>query len=400
MMKSMITVAEASALMEAVPLTKKIIQVPIAQSTGAILAEDLFAKIDIPAFNQSSVDGYAIRYDNQFSNNAYKIVTKIAAGNAAQHSIQPGESARIFTGAPVPEGADTIVMQEMTRIENDALHINYPQLQAFENFRPAGSEIKQGALALPKGTRMSPHTIGFLAGLGYDQVPVFASPTVALIITGNELQTPGQPLQHGQVYESSSYMLQAGLQQMGISHLQIFRAKDTLEEVTTQLNAALHAADIVMLTGGVSVGDYDFVVQAANNCGVTPIFHKVKQRPGKPLYFGTKGEKRVFGLPGNPSSVLTCFYIYVWPFIRAAQGQTTELKRLQAPLVNECNKKIQLTQFLKGTYIDGQVTILTGQESYRMASYAQSNCLVHLPETPNHYKTNDIVELIILPMYG
>ncbi len=172
-------------------------------------------------------------------------------------------------------------------------------------------DIQQGALALHKDEYLTAGAIGFLTALGVTEVNVYKKPSISIIITGNELQQPGKDLQYGQVYEANSFMLKAALQQLHFNEVEVVHADDNLERLTSILNNALNKNDIILLCGGISVGDYDFVLQAATDCGVQQLFHKVKQRPGKPLYFGKKENKIVFGLPGNPSSVLTCFYEYV-----------------------------------------------------------------------------------------
>jgi molybdopterin molybdotransferase len=164
---------------------------------------------------------------------------------------------------------------------------------------------------LKESEYLSPAAIGFLAALGIARVRVYRRPAISMVITGNELQLPGKELLYGQVYEANSFMLKAALQQLHFGDIPVFYADDHLGRLTSTLQSALSTSDVVLLCGGISVGDYDFVLQAATDCDVEKLFHKVKQRPGKPLYFGRKENKIVFGLPGNPSSVLTCFYEYV-----------------------------------------------------------------------------------------
>ncbi|MBK5270096.1 MAG: molybdopterin molybdotransferase MoeA, partial [Bacteroidia bacterium] len=217
-----------------------------------------------------------------------------------------------------------------------------------------------------------------------------------IIITGNELQHAGQPLDYGQVYESNSFTLTSALHHLHIDIVKIFRADDSLELLTGILKEALQQSDIVLLTGGVSAGDYDFVLQSAANCGVEKLFHKIKQRPGKPLYFGTKGNKLVFGLPGNPSSVLTCFYEYVLLALEILTKQKISLQTIQAPLSKIFRKSSRLTHFLKGFYNGTSVSVLDAQESYRLSSFAKANCLVKINEEVMECKEGEIVEVHLL----
>lgn len=399
MSHSLISVTEAKALLAQLPVTPHTVAKPLATTAGCILAEDLFAPVDIPAFNQSSMDGYAFAFTDYTTHNTLEIVAKIPAGSSTPFTLQPGQAARVFTGAPIPAGADTVVMQEVTQEQNGQLSYHQPALKQGDNFRHAGSDISKGQLALPKGTRITPATIGFLAGMGFHQVTVYSQPVVTLLVTGDELQTPGQPLAWGQVYEASSVMIQALLAEMGIS-VTVHHVADDLTATTAALAAALQPSDIVLLTGGVSVGEFDYVVRAAENCGVQQLFHRVLQRPGKPLYAGVKEGKAILGLPGNPSSVLTCFYQYVWPLLRRYTGHNDQLQKIQAPLAATHNKPHPLTHFLKGIYANGKVTILTAQESYRMRSFAVANCLVELPAEARTFSENEITDLYLLPHYG
>lgn len=395
-----ISVAEAKCILGEQTFERKTVRRGLPEAAGRVLAEDLHAPVDIPAFDQSSMDGYAFGFDGWSPGSPLTVVGMAPAGRGDRLSLGRGEAARIFTGAPLPDGADTIVMQEQATETDGRLAIHQRDLKRGDHRRLRGSEIKRGELALPQGTVLTAGALGFLAGLGYEAVTVYALPSIALVVTGDELQKPGMPLLPGQVYEASSAMLVAALQQMGIHDIAVYHAHDSLDETIGALATALEATDMVLLTGGVSVGDYDFVVAAADRCGIRQLFHKVRQRPGKPLYAGRKGSQPVFGLPGNPSSVLTCFYQYVWPLLRRLSGHDDALKAIKVPLTAPYDKTHTLTHFLKGRYGDGRVTILPAQESYRMRSFAAANCLVVLDEAARHYHENESVEIHLLPAYG
>ena len=251
---------------------------------------------------------------------------------------------------------------------------------------------------MEKGSFLSPAAIGFLAGIGVTEVKVFPNPSISIIVTGKELQQPGKPLDYGQVYESNSFTLTSALHHLHIDAIKIFRADDNLEILTGILEEALQQSDMVLLTGGISAGDYDFVLQSAANCGVTKLFHKIKQRPGKPLYFGKKENKLVFGLPGNPSSVLTCFYEYVLPALEILTKRKISLQTIQAPLFKPFRKTARLTHFLKGFYNGTTVSVLDAQESYRLSSFAKANCLVKINEEVMECKEGEIVEVHLLPV--
>jgi molybdopterin molybdotransferase len=336
--------------------------------------------IDSPPFNQSSMDGYAFCFDGWKNNGALEIEGEIAAGSNITKTYSSEKAVRIFTGAPVPQGTDTVVMQEKVTVAKGTLKIEDQNIQVGLNVRPKGADIKLGELALKAGSKLTPGSIGFLTGIGITSVSVFPKPTVSIIVTGNELQAAGKSLQFGQVYESNSSTITAALQQLNINEIKVFWAEDNLNVLQKTLEEAISASDVIVLMGGISVGDYDYVLQAAENCGVIKLFHRIKQKPGKPLYFGKKDNILVFGLPGNPSSVLTCYYEYLFPALQQLSNQLGGLKKLEVPLLKSINKVAGLTQFLKG-YYDGQTVLPLGaQESYRLSSFAQANCLIVLGE--------------------
>lgn len=392
----MISVSEARVMIQQHIVTLPPVALMLQDALGYTTASDTFATVDIPAYPQSSMDGYAFLYADWQQNKSLSIQGEMAAGSKEFMSLSYNTAVRIFTGAPVPPGADTVVMQEKVIAEKGTLIIQDEQLQRGANVRLKGSEIKAGELALPSGTLLTPAAIGFLAGIGVTAVMVYPSPAVTIIITGNELQAPGQPLQYGQVYDANSFALSAVLKQYGVHQIQIIQVPDVIERLNEALSQALEKSDLVLLTGGVSVGDYDFVTRSAQYCGIITRFHKLKQRPGKPLFFGTKNQQLIFGLPGNPSSVLTCFYMYVLPAIMQMKKTGNGLPQQQVVLSQQYHKTTQLTHFLKGWY-DGQTaTALGAQESYRMRSFAGANCLIEIEESAEHVKQGELVTIHLL----
>ncbi|MFT3932766.1 MAG: molybdopterin molybdotransferase MoeA [Chitinophagaceae bacterium] len=386
----MISVAAAKKIITDNLLVLHAVKLPLHLALYRRLAVPVYSTVDVPAFAQSSMDGYAFAYADYQPGESLEIVGEVQAGAANNFVLSKGEAARIFTGAPLPAGADTVVMQEKVTVKDKRLSILDEGLQKGNSVRLQGSAIKKDELALEKNSYLSPGALGFLAGMGIDEVTVYASPVVTIILTGNELQQPGKPLQFGQVYESNAVALQTLLQSLQIENVKILHAPDEPLAIQKTLRAALEESDLVLLTGGVSVGDYDFVVNAADACGVQQLFHKIKQRPGKPLYFGRKENKLVFGLPGNPSSVMSCCYQYVLPALQI------ELVQLKAPLAKAFQKPAGLTHFLKGWFDGEKVTILDAQESYRMSSFAKANCLVKLEEEVTLCKEGELTEIHLL----
>jgi molybdopterin molybdotransferase len=394
----MISVIEAKDIVRNSTRRLPIFSQGLDQAMNHVLADDVHAPSDIPGFDQSSVDGYAFRIEDWINHKTLVVGTELPAGHNQVRVLGHREANRIFTGAALPMGADTVIMQEKAIVENGELNLLDPGIQKGNAVRQKGSEIAAGELALPKDSLLSPAAIGFLAGMGLKEVPVFARPRVSIIVTGAELLEPGQSPIFGQVFESNSYILRAALGQLHIDVIQSIRVADEIGSLQSALEDALAKSDMVLTTGGASVGDYDFLAKAASGCGIIPLFHFVRQRPGKPLYLGKRENRMVFGLPGNPGSVLTCFYEYVIPALEEMTGQKKIIGTRWLPLAKPWQKNAGLTHFLKARYDDGQVTPLDAQDSYRLHSFARANCLVCLEEEASSYSKGDLVEVHILPV--
>ncbi|TNE99261.1 MAG: molybdopterin molybdenumtransferase MoeA, partial [Bacteroidetes bacterium] len=283
------------------------IQLPIQEAVGYVLATDIEAHLDMPPFDQSAMDGYAANWNDTIEQ--YTVIGVIQAGDYADGiSLSPGECARIYTGEMVPKGANTVIQQENVIHEDNIIRIT--DGKAGLNIRPRGEQYKIGEKLISKGHILNPGSVGFIASNGFTHLTVTPKPRIKILVTGNELGERGNPLHPGQIYESNSVMLLAALKSFGFD-AETEKVEDDLNTLKIAVDRALETADMVLISGGISVGDYDFVRQALTENGVEEVFYKVRQKPGKPLYFGRKERKVVFGLPGNPSSALTSFYIYV-----------------------------------------------------------------------------------------
>ena len=371
------------------------LRVALSSAQGLVLAEDVFSQYDIPAYPQSSMDGYAFAFEA--GKLTYQLEGEIAAGSNHQFQLKPGHAVRIFTGAAVPPGADTILVQEKSVIQQGQLQVNDLQLKKGDHVRPVGSEIEKGTKALSKGHLLTAASIGFLAGMGISNVTAYPQPKVTILVTGNELQKPGNPLEYGQVYESNSLTLKACLSHLHISVAAVLQSGDNRLQLQAMLEQALETSDLILITGGVSVGDYDFTMDAFASSGVKQVFHKIRQKPGKPMLFGTKDEKAVFGLPGNPASVLTCFYEYVIPAIGRMVHAPKSIESKQVPLAHDHQKPAGLTHFSKAVYNGQTVSLQTGQESYKLSSYASANCLAVFPEGETSFKRGQLIDIHLLP---
>jgi molybdopterin molybdotransferase len=339
------------------------------------------------------MDGYTLRWSDK---STYKIIGEVQAGAAKNTALQHGEAVRIFTGARVPDDADTVIIQENTSREADVLTIN--KMPAFHaNIRPVGEQVQLGDLVLEEGTFLNEAAIGFLAGLGFEEIPVYEPPKVGILVTGNELQQPGKPLQEGQIYESNAITLQMALKRARINEVTVERVGDNLEETIGAIEKLIQNSDVVLISGGISVGDYDFVQEALQKNGVQEVFYKVNQKPGKPLWFGTKDSKQVFALPGNPGSSLTCFYVFVWPALRKFRGvmyfQNDEKTAvLQTSIKNPFGKVL----FMKATVSNGEARPLGGQASSMLKSFATCNALLIIPAENDEMKSGGEINYIPL----
>ena len=389
----MITVSEALQHIETCCKPAKKTNKPIEKSMGLILAKDVSSPINMPPFKQSSMDGYALIHSEYES---YKLIGEVQAGSSKNIALKPGEVVRIFTGARIPNDADTVVMQEhVVRNNNDIKIQKLPNKHS--NVRPLGEQIKIGDIALKKGTLLDEVSIGFLVGLGVSEVSIYKTPKVSILITGNEFQHIGKKLKAGQIYDSNSITLKLALKRIGIKKISISRVEDDLKSTTKAIKKCIKKADIVLISGGISVGDYDFVKEGLFNNQAKEIFYKVNQKPGKPLWFGLKGRTSIFALPGNPASSLSCFYIYVLPLIKAQIGfQNYHLPKLKAIATADIKNTHDKTLFLKGNVSNGKASVLIGQASSMLKSFAVSNALLVIPEDKSIIKKGEQLTYIQL----
>lgn len=344
---------------------------------GHVLAEDVKSLIDMPSFNQSAMDGYAFNFQNDIKD--YNVVGEVAAGSSNNPALKIGEGVRIFTGAMVPDDANIVVQQEwIDRNENIATISQ--EVKVGRNIRLKGEQIQQGDVALEKGTLITPAGVGFLTGLGIAEVAVVQKPKIALITTGNELVKVGNKLEPGQIYESNSAMLAAAFEQYDFKNYSVTTVADNYEATKENIHKAIQNSDFVILTGGISVGDYDFVGKALQELNVEQLFYKINQKPGKPIYMGKKGDTIIAGLPGNPAAALSCFYMYVLPTLHLMMGKGFEgLEKVALPLGEDYTKKGSRAEFLKAKIKDGQLFVLGMQSSAMLRSFATADALVYIP---------------------
>ena len=392
----MISIKEAitSIKLNVNPLLKKTTK-SVEKAGGYVLFEDIYSPINMPPFRQSAMDGYALNLHDGLT---YKLIGEVKAGDGHQPDLKIGDAVRIFTGAPVPDSANSIMMQEKVKSDGNFITIEY-QISIEHNIRPFGEQVRAGDIALKKGTKLTPAAIGYLISLGIKTVSVFKKPNIAIVTTGNELIEAGQKLSYGKIYESNSKMLLSALYGLKFYDVTLHNVEDHYSQTVEKLNAVIDENDLVLITGGISVGDYDFVGKALKELEVEELFYKVKQKPGKPLFYGKKGDTQIFALPGNPAAALSCFYVYVYIALQKMMNRDIlELPRIEAISKSNFEKKGDRPQFLKAIYKNGEVEILEGQNSSMLQTFALSNALVYAPETITKIVEGDSIEVIQLPL--
>lgn len=392
----MISVNQAIAIVQSsVEPTSQTEYIDISKAHRYVLRNDIVSEINMPPFRQSAMDGYALCLHDDFT---YKLVGEVKAGDPINPIVKKGECVRIFTGAPVPDTANAVIMQERVSVDEDCITIDRA-VKSDDNIRPAGEQVKKGQTALKKDTLLTPAAIAFATSLGVTEVSVYKKPSIAILVTGNELIKAGKSLQYGQIYESNAVMLTSALIGVGFNKITNYKVADNYKDTLSLLKEIISNHDMVLVSGGISVGDYDFVGKALGALSVTELFYKVKQKPGKPLFFGKKENKIIFALPGNPGAALTCFYIYVQLALQKLSGNAGYTPtKLKAKSKSAFTKKGDRAQFLKASYqLDG-VEILDGQSSSMLHTFATGNALVYVSEECNSIKINDEVEVILLPI--
>ena len=393
----MVTVEEAKKLLHEHIQQTAVAEVKILDALNCVLADDIFSPIDLPSFDQSSMDGYAINSGKDFERKEFEMIGEIKAGDDESFILKSGQAVRIFTGAVVPQSADSIVIQEKVVEENGILFLQ-EKIKVGDCIRKKGTQIKQGEIALKKLTVLNPASIGFVTSLGIDKVKIFRKPQVSIIVTGNEIIAVGEELKNGKVYESNSFSLISALMQMNVPIKNSLKVEDDLDALQLKIKSSLNDSDIVLLTGGISVGKYDFAFEAMKSCAVETIFYKVLQKPGMPVFAGKLGNKLIFALPGNPASALVCFYEYVYPTIKQMQGfQNISLTKVKLRTIHPITKKVGKSSFIRAKIIDNKVVELEKQDSNMLRSFAEADGFIYLDKDVEIVNQNEEVEVHLRP---
>ena len=374
--------------------------ISVINALGRVLAEPVMAPENVPNHDNTAMDGYAVRFQDLAAkgDTVLNVVDEVPAGSRLERVVGAGEAVRIMTGAPVPDGCDCIVIQEDVTRDGDALTVPEGQVQG-KWIRRAGQDISEGSEVFAAGHQVTPPDVGMLASLGRREVEVDRKLKVAVVSTGNEVVAPGQPLEAGQVYDSNRHSMMAVLQALGVDILDLGIIRDDRESIKAALLKGANEADVVLTSGGVSVGDYDLVKDVITEVGVID-FWKVRMKPGKPQAHGRIGDAVFFGLPGNPVSVLATFLLLVRPAMLVMMGcKPAPLKEMVLPFKGEPILKTHgRAEFARGVIAyDGAQTAISStgsQNSGILTSMSKANAFIVLPVEPCEVHEGDMVTVM------
>jgi molybdopterin molybdotransferase len=400
----MITVDEARSIILSHTQVGGSEKIDLLSALGRVIEEDIIASFDIPPWDNSAMDGYAVRYEDIHESSSenpaiLNVIEDLPAGYMPKNAVEPSQATRIMTGAPLPEGADTVVRQEDTSSQEDTVHILIPPGKG-ANIRRAGENVKKGDHAIQRGTILRPAHIGLLASLSRSYVSTYQAPKVAILSTGDEVVDIDAAEDHSKIVNSNTYSIASQVRECGATPMMLGIARDERTELAAKLKQGL-SADVIITTGGVSVGEYDFVMDALKELGADLKFWKVAMRPGKPSTFGTIGDKLLFGLPGNPVSCMVCFELFTRPALLKKMGHRHLFRPVvRAVLAEDVTTKKGLRFFVRVRlyYENGQLSASTTGEqgSGILKSMLQANGLMIVSEDREEVKAGEEVRVYVL----
>jgi molybdopterin molybdotransferase len=371
--------------------------VPVAAASGRVIADDARSLVDLPPFASSAMDGFAVRSSD--TPGRLPVVARIAAGVPAPRALEPGEAMGIATGGVVPDGADAVIPIEYVVESDNDVEIEQPVGQG-DNVRPRGSDVSAGDVVVSQGSRLGPAQIGALAAAGLVEVSAACRPRVVVLATGTELRRPGDPLRPGEVYEANGVLLASAFASAGADVETLPTVADDAAAHRRALESGLEA-DVLVTSGGVSVGPHDLVRGLLAELGVEEIFWGVAVKPGKPLAFGVRGSTLVFGLPGNPVSSLVGAEVFVRPALLALQGASVPGPVYSAgSLASAIRRNKQRDEFVRARSVPSATGVvlepITGQESHMIARAATADALVHAPRGDGELAAGETVRYLPL----
>jgi molybdopterin molybdotransferase len=383
-------------------ILERVVRLPVEpvsldDAAGRVLAEDAVARVDLPPFDSSAMDGFALRAAD--TPGRLPVGERIAAGRPASRALEAGEAMGIATGAAVPDGADAVIPIEYVVERDNEIEIA-DSVEGGAHIRPRGGDTRAGELVVPAGTTLGPAQLGALAAAGVSDIISARRPRAAVLATGSELRRPGEELGPGQIYEADGVILASQLASAGAEVERLESIADDDSAHRAALEAGLER-DVLVSSGGVSVGPHDLVRSIGQELGVEEVLWRVAVKPGKPLWFGVRGSTLVFGVPGNPVSTLVCFELFVRPAIRALQGAADPLPRFEpGRLVRAVRRNSGRTELVRARLrpADGAVELdpVTGQESHMIARSAAADALVLVPAGDGELAAGDSVSFLRL----
>ena len=403
--KTSVSLEEAQTLLLDLVHPVKECQVSLWEAAGRIVCQDIQSSINLPPFDKSPLDGYALQAEDTKQASPSRpaileVVEEVRAGYVPQNKVTPGTAIKVMTGAPIPEGADVVIKYEDVRREKNALKLFYP-LAAGSNLIQAGEDVVQGETIAGKGALLTPPLVGLLAAVGVASVPVFEKVKIAIVSTGDELLDPSEALRPGKIYNSNLHGLSAACLQLGTEPVAMGVVADEKEAVASRIGQALAAADLVITTGGVSVGDFDVVPETLQRMGAHCLFWKIDMKPGSPLIAAIHNHKLIIGLSGNPAAAFITFDLIVVPLIRKMMGYNKYLApKISALLADNFTKASDQRRFLRAKIKKNNgvpYAKLTGQQSNGvLKSMVGCNALIDVPAGSGPLKAGQEVSAVMI----
>lgn len=399
-MKSFISLEEAIDILDENVKAIGTEEIDLINATGRVLAEDIYSLIDNPPFNKSAMDGYAILAENSGSNDKIKIIDKVFAGEVSNYEVTNKTAIRIMTGAPIPNGANAVIKQEDT-IKNDEEHITLTKkIKANDNICFKGEDIKKGSLLVNKNKKIDFADIGIIASSGISKIKVYKNPKVALLCTGDEVIDVNSDLTEGKIFNSNKYTIMARVSELGYNILEVKHVRDIEGDIEKYIENISQNVDLIITTGGVSVGEKDLLNHAIDNIGGKRLFWKVKMKPGSAVLCSIVNNALVVSLSGNPTAALTAFELFVKTSIEKLSGiEKIEVKREKATLCDNFNKKSPQRRFIRGRVVieEGkQKVYITQVKSGNgiLSSNLNSNCMIEVEGGSEALHSGETVDII------
>lgn len=399
-MKSFISLEEAIDILDENVKAIGTEEIDLINATGRVLAEDIYSLIDNPPFNKSAMDGYAILAENSGSNDKIKIIDKVFAGEVSNYEVTNKTAIRIMTGAPIPNGANAVIKQEDT-IKNDEEHITLTKkIKANDNICFKGEDIKKGSLLVNKNKKIDFADIGIIASSGISKIKVYKNPKIALLCTGDEVIDVNSDLTEGKIFNSNKYTIMARVSELGYNILEVKHVRDIEGDIEKYIENISQNVDLIITTGGVSVGEKDLLNHAIDNIGGKRLFWKVKMKPGSAVLCSIVNNALVVSLSGNPTAALTAFELFVKTSIEKLSGiEKIEVKREKATLCDNFNKKSPQRRFIRGRVVieEGkQKVYITQLKSGNgiLSSNLNSNCMIEVEGGSEALHSGETVDII------